>query len=98
MDRKEKKLFYFGRKENMTRREDIENIVIIGGGPAGHTAAIYAGRAQLNPLLFEGFMAGGMPPGGQLTTTTEVENFPGFPEGISGLELMKQMKQQSIKS
>ena len=75
----------------------IENLIIIGGGPAGLTAAIYSARAQLNPLLFEGFMAGGMPPGGQLTTTTEVENFPGFPEWISGLELMKKMKEQSKK-
>jgi thioredoxin reductase (NADPH) len=52
--------------------------------------------AQLSPLLFEGFMAGGMPPGGQLTTTTDVENYAGFPEGIGGLALMQRMKQQSI--
>jgi thioredoxin reductase (NADPH) len=74
--------------------EPIENVIIIGSGPAGHTAGIYAGRANLNPLLFEGFMAGGVAAGGQLTTTTEVENFPGF-KAISGPELMHQMREQS---
>lgn len=76
----------------------MEKVVIVGSGPAGHTAAIYAGRAQLNPLMFEGFMAGGVAAGGQLTTTTEIENFPGFPDGISGPELMMQMRQQSENS
>lgn len=75
----------------------IENIVIIGSGPAGHTAAIYTGRANLSPVLFEGFMAGGIASGGQLTTTTEVENFPGFPEAVSGPELMMKMREQSEK-
>ncbi len=75
----------------------IEKVVIIGSGPAAHAAAIYTGRARLNPLLFEGLMAGGIAAGGQLTTTTEVENYPGFPEGISGPELMERMRQQSIK-
>jgi thioredoxin reductase (NADPH) len=75
----------------------MENIIIIGSGPSAHTAAIYCGRANLNPLLFEGMMAGGVAAGGQLTTTTEVENFPGFPEGISGPELMARMREQSVK-
>jgi thioredoxin reductase (NADPH) len=73
----------------------VEKLVIIGSGPAGYTAAIYAARAQLQPLMFEGFEAGGLP-GGQLMTTTDVENFPGFPSGIQGPQLMKGMRLQAL--
>lgn len=76
---------------------ETQKVIIIGSGPAAHTAAIYAGRAELQPLMFEGFMAGGIAAGGQLTTTTEVENYPGFPEPIGGPELMVKMREQSVR-
>ncbi len=77
-------------------QSEVENVVIIGSGPAGYTAAIYAARANLQPLLITGFTSGGIP-GGQLMTTTFVENFPGFPDGVLGPELMDLMKAQAVR-
>lgn len=73
-----------------------EKLIIIGSGPSGLTAAIYASRAELKPVLFEGFQVGGIP-GGQLMITTTIENYPGFKEGISGPQLMSDMREQALK-
>src|SRR4051794_2231166 len=70
--------------------DGIRDLIIIGSGPAGYTAAIYAGRANLHPLVFEGSQFGGA-----LMTTTEVENFPGFPHGIQGPQLMDDIRTQT---
>ena len=76
---------------------EVQNVVIIWWGPAWHTAAIYTARAWLNPIVYEWFMAGGVPPGWQLTMTTEIENFPWFPDWIWWLEFMNRVKKQSEK-
>lgn len=75
----------------------MENVVIIGWGPAGNTAAIYAGRAQLDPVMYEWLLAGGVAAWGQLTTTTDVENFPWY-ASILGYELMQKMREQAVHS
>jgi thioredoxin reductase (NADPH) len=74
----------------------MEKVIIIGSGPAGHTAAVYAARANLNPLMIEGVVRGGVA-GGQLMITTEVENYPGFPHGVKGPDMMELFKQQSLR-
>ena len=77
-------------QSSVSYMSEVRNVIIIGSGPAGYTAGLYAGRAMLNPLMFAGYMSGG-----QLMLTSDIENFPGYPEGIGGPEMMMQLREQA---
>src|SRR5918995_7413703 len=72
--------------------DDVENVIIVGSGPAGYTAALYTARANLNPLVIEGFAWGGL-----LQQTTEVENYPGYPDGVMGPQMMQEFRDQAAR-
>jgi len=74
----------------VSQMSDVHNVIIIGSGPAGYTAGLYSARAMLEPLMFAGYMSGG-----QLMLTSDIENFPGYPEGIGGPEMMMQLREQA---
>src|SRR5258707_15237571 len=78
------------RRENGDQMNDVENVIIVGSGPAGYTAALYTARANPHPLVVEGFAWGGL-----LQQTTDVENYPGFPDGVMGPEMMQKFREQA---